>query len=266
MNKLYKNDYNIFKIEIKGKGTPLFFLPGFTVPGSIWHKIAEKFENNFSCHFFTYAGFNNIKPVEFPWYKKIKDGIIDFIVKNNLSDINVIGHSMGGNLAFEIANELNKKVKKIVVIDTLPCLREIVMPGIDPVNIIYDNPYNNQLLNMDKEEFEKYAYKIAENMTIRKDKLSIIAKWIIEADRKTYVYGYTDLLMIDQRDILKNINCEVLILGASFLDVNNTKRTFENQYVNLKNKKLEIIKNSKHFIMFDQPEIFTLKIYNYFNI
>ncbi|HET9054648.1 MAG TPA: alpha/beta hydrolase, partial [Cyclobacteriaceae bacterium] len=83
---------------------------------------------------------------------------------------------------------------------------------------------------------------------------ALIKSWILEADRTTYVYGYTDLLKLDLRPALANIKIPVLILGAPFPNKEVVTPNFEKQYANLSNKTITIAPEGKHFIMFDQPE------------
>ena len=97
----------------------------------------------------------------------------------------------------------------------------------------------------------------------QENKKEKLANWILEADRETYVYGYTDLLKLDLRNKLKNIKCNTLVVGASFPDVKVAKENFEKQYSNLSNKKIVMASKSKHFVMLDQPEWF-YKIANEF--
>ncbi len=95
---------------------------------------------------------------------------------------------------------------------------------------------------------------MAQNMTGKEDKKEVIKNYILNSDRETYVYGYTDLLKLDLREKLADIKIKTLILGASFPSKETVLSTYENQYANLANKEIFIADNSKHFIMFDQPE------------
>lgn len=251
------------KIETLGKGKAIFYLPGFTVPGSIWKETIEKINLDRKSYLVSYAGFNGNKPIKMPWYKSIKVSIVAYIKENNLSDIIIIGHSMGGNLALDIAYELPDKVSKIVLVESLPCIREIMMPNVPATNLFYDSPYNKQMLEMDNGHFENMATMMAANMTLNKDKVEVLKNWILEADRETWVYGYTDLLKLDLRNILTQVKCEVLILGASFPNLEIARKNYENQYSNLPNKTIMMASDSKHFIMFDQPKWF-YKIINDF--
>ena len=244
------------KVEIIGKGNPILFFPGFTTPGSIWKETVYNLKFEKECHLFSYAGFNGNTPIEMPWYEGIKESIFKYVKDSNLSGIIIIGHSMGGNLALDLAAEFPNKVTKVVLVESLPCMRELMMPGVPKESISYDNPYNKRMLEMDSLQFKNMANMMASNMTFKIDKIEVLTNWILEADRKTYVYGYTDLLKLDLRNILGEINSETLILGASFPNVEIAKENYEKQYANLANKTIKMASNSKHFIMFDQAEWF----------
>jgi len=243
-----------FTIETVGQGKPILYLPGFATSGSIWKETVENLNLGRKSYLFSYAGFNGNEPIEMPWYSNIKNSIIKYIKDNNMSDIIIVGHSMGGNLAVDIASELPNKVSKIIIIEALPCMREVMMPNVPAESLYYDSPYNKQMLEMDAQQFKNMATMMAANMTLKENKKEIITNWILEADRKTWVYGYTDLLKLDLRNILNKVKCKTLILGASFPDVKVAKENYENQYSNLTNKTIIMASNSKHFLMFDQPE------------
>lgn len=247
---------NAIRIKKEGKGTPILFLPGFTTPGAVWKETVNSLKGNYQSHLVSYAGFNGIAPIKMPWYETIKNETIQYISSEKLSDVIIIGHSMGGTLAIDIAAALPDKVKKIILVDALPCMRELMMPGVSADQIKYESPYNQQMLKQTPEVIAQSAKMMAQYMTMTKEKIDTLAKWSIEADRETFVYGYTDLLRLDLRDALANVKAKTLILGASFPDEKIVTGTFEKQYAKLQNRELAIAPNSKHFVMFDQPEWF----------
>src|SRR5690606_31044212 len=127
--------------------------------------------------------------------------------------------------------------------------------------IVYDTPYNNQLLGMSDADFAAMAVQMATGMAVDVDKQNLLKKWIVETDRKTYVYGYTDLLKLDLREDLAKITTPVAILGATQPCGKETaQKNYRDQYKNLASYTLDFGENSGHFIMFDQPEWFLAKL------
>lgn len=251
------------QVATSGEGTPILFLPGFTTPGSVWNETVDNLNGSFETHVVSYAGFNGMASIGTPWYAPIKQALIDYVKQEDLNNLTIIGHSMGGNLATELAAELNEEVTGLILVDALPCMRDLMMPGVPASSLQYDSPYNNQMLNMPDDAFKNVAATMASNMTNNQEKVDLIASWSIAADRKTYVYGYTDLLKLDLRPQLTGITTQTLILGATFPSREMAQQTFEKQYANLKNKAIELADDSKHFIMFDQPEWLYTQINNY---
>ena len=251
------------KVEQSGEGNPILFLPGFTSPGSVWDETIDNIPESYKTFVVSYAGFNGLEPIGTPWYKAIKQQLIDFINKEKLSGLTIIGHSMGGNLATELAAELTEKVTGLILVDAVPCMRELMMPGVPVETLQYNSPQNKQMLNMSDEQFRQLAMNTARNMASNQSDIEEIASWSVAADRETYVYGYTDLLKLDLRPTLAEIRTKTLILAATFPSRSAVEPTMKKQYANLKNKTIVFAENSKHFIMLDQPNWFYEQINNY---
>ena len=252
-----KAQYSAIRIETQGEGSPVILLPGFTCPASVWDSTIVNLKGSYQYIKVTYAGFDGVPAVDMPWYPKLAADIQRYITDNQLTNITLIGHSMGGNLAIDIAASVGDRVSKMVLVDAIPCMRELMMPGVPASSLQYDSPYNNQMLQMPAEGFQQMAGGMATNMTSRTDKVKMLTSWILASDRKTYVYGFTDLLKQDLRDTLKSVTAKTLVVGASFPTAEQAKGVFEVQYANLSNKQITIAPaNCRHFVMFDAADWF----------
>lgn len=254
--------YKAIGIEVIGTGDPILFLPGFTTPGSVWKETVNALNTKSEAHLISYAGFNGIPPVKTPWYPKVREDLISYIKKNNFEDLIIIGHSMGGSLAADLAAEFPEKVKKIVIVDALACMREVMMPNVPVSSLQYDSPYNNRTLNMSNSQLKQMATSMAINMTDSDERKEDIVRWILEADRKTYVYGYTDLLKLDLRPKLSKIKAKALVLVAPTYGP-MALESMKMQYKNLNHKIVEMAPKGKHFIMFDNQDWFYKRIHTF---
>ncbi|SHJ18970.1 Pimeloyl-ACP methyl ester carboxylesterase [Mesonia phycicola] len=252
-----KNESQTISVEVTGKGKPIVLIPGFTVPGDIWNPLVKELEKNYECHIITLAGFGGTEPIEFPWLPKVNESLKNYILENDLQNATIIGHSLGGTIATWLAAQDELKLSKIILIDALPASGALMIPNFDPENLIYESPYNNQQLAMDDVAFEQTATAMSKSMSLKESAQEKIKNWILESDRKTYVYGYTDYLKLDLRENLKNISIPVTIIAASQpYGEEMVKQTYKNQYANLKNYNFIIVEDSAHFIMLDKPEWF----------
>jgi len=252
-----KNESQPVHVEVIGKGKPIVLIPGFTVPGDIWDPLVKKLEKNYECHIVTLAGFGGKEPIEFPWLPKVNESLKNYILKNELQNATIIGHSLGGTIATWLATQKDLKLSKIILIDALPASGALMIPNFNPENLAYESPYNNQQLAMDDAAFEQTAAAMSKGMSVKESAQEKIKNWILESDRKTYVYGYTDYLKLDLREDLKSISIPVTIIAASQpYGKEMVKQTYKNQYANLTDYNFIMAEDSAHFIMLDKPSWF----------
>jgi pimeloyl-ACP methyl ester carboxylesterase len=221
----------------------------------------EQLQGNYECHIITIAGFAGKDPINFPWLPKVNNALVAYIKEKQLTDLTVIGHSLGGTVATWLASSESNNISKIVLVDALPAAGAIMIPNFNPDNLAYDSPFNNQQLAMNEAEFEQMATGMSQGMSLNQEAQKRIKEWIVMADRKTYVYGYTDYLKLDLRDDLKNISIPVTIIAAEKpFGKEMVTQTYKSQYANLSHYDLIIAENSAHFVMLDKPEWFTEQI------
>ena len=246
-----------FEVAVRGEGQPILLFPGFTCTGDVWDDTVGELSKAYECHIFTFAGFGGVAPIEKPWLPKIKEAVKTYVKEKSLKDPIVIGHSLGGAFGLWLATDENHPYSKIIVVDALPSTGALMMPNFKSENMVYENPWNKQLLEMDAPSFEKMAAQMATGMTLKPEKQEQIKDWITATDRETYVYGYTDLLKLDLREDISKITIPITILGATHpYGLEMARKTYEEQYRNLENYNIEFAEGSAHFIMYDKPEWF----------
>lgn len=257
--------YNAFEVKVTGEGEPILLFPGFTCTGEVWNATVNELSKNYECHVFTFAGFGDVPAIEKPWLPKVKEGILEYVSQNKLENPVLLGHSLGGALALWMAADGNS-FKELIIVDALPSTGALMMPDFKSEYMVYDSPYNKQLLAMGDSDFEAMARQMANSMTKEKSNQEIIKDWMIQADRKTYVYGYTDLLKLDLREDLAKINSPVTILVATEpYGLEMAKSTYDLQYKALAEYTIEFANGSSHFIMYDQPQWFIENLKNALN-
>jgi len=246
-----------FEVKVIGEGQPILLLPGFTCTAEVWEDTVAELSQEYECHIFTLAGFGDVAPIEKPWLPKVKEAINSYVAAQVLEDPIIIGHSLGGALGLWLATDEDNPYSRLIVVDALPSTGALMMPNFKSENMVYESPWNKQMLEMDTVAFEKMALQMVSGMTLNVEKQEQLKDWILMADRETYVYGYTDLLKLDLREDISKINIPVTILAATHpYGIEMVKGTYKGQYKNLESYRIEFAEDAAHFIMFDQPEWF----------
>jgi len=93
-------------------------------------------------------------------------------------------------------------------------------------------------------------------MSLNKEKHHQIEQWILDADRKTYVYGYVDLLKLDLREDIARITIPVTVLAATHPNREMMEINYKKQYAKLPDTEFRFAENAAHFIMYDNPQWF----------
>jgi len=250
-----------FDVIVKGKGEPVLLFPGFACTGEVWDDTVVELSKNYECHIFTLAGFGTVAPIEKPWLIKIKEGVKEYVKNQKLKNPIIIGHSLGGSLGLWLAIEEENPYSKLILVEALPSIGALFMPNFKSEDMVYDSPRNNQMLQMNTVAFESMAEQMANGMTLNEDKKSQIKNWIIQADRETYVYGYTDLLKLDLRNDIAKIKIPVIVLAATHpYGKEMVEKTYKKQYQNLETYDIEYAENAAHFIMYDNPSWFLTQL------
>jgi len=255
-----------FEVEITGNGQPVLLFPGFTCTKEVWQETVAELSKTYECHAFTFAGFGNVAPIATPWLPKIKEGMERYIQDKQLQKSIIIGHSLGGTLGLWLASSPMNQIEKLIVVDGLPASGALMFPNYKSDDFFYDSPYNKQVLEMSDDDFVAMANQFAMGMTQNADKRETIKNWILQADRETYVYGYTDLLKLDLRNTISAIQAQVLVLGASLPFGKETViGNYNKQFEKLPSYELRIAENAAHFIMYDSPEWLGRQINEFLN-
>ena len=242
------------QIATDGSGQDVLFLPGFASLPEVWESTRAGIALPHRAHLVTYAGFGDAPAVELPWYDKVRDDLIAYVEEQSLTDVIVVGHSMGGMLAIELAAALPQRIDRLVLVDVLPDIRRVMMPGVPAEQITYDNPYSQQMMNLSDSAFSAQTAMMAGNMTEDTLWAARLQEWMLAADRTTYVNGYTDLLKVDLTDTLANVTAHTLILAAPFPSVDLVEETLADQYARLAHKQIAIAPSGRHYLMLDRPE------------
>ena len=104
-----------------GSGQPLIILHGLFGQSDNWNSLAKQFgEAGFEV-FAVDMRNHGLSPHSTVWnYKAMSDDIAELIADNNLQNIILLGHSMGGKAAMFFALEHSAVLDKLIIVDIAP--------------------------------------------------------------------------------------------------------------------------------------------------
>lgn len=249
-----------FDVVVKGKGEPVLLFPGFGCTSQVWDDVVDELSQKHELHLFTFAGFGNVTPIETPWLSTIKEQLTTYIKVNKLKRPTLVGHSLGGTLALWLASSHNDMFKKVIVVDGLPSTAAVMIPGYTGEKIPFDNPQSKKMLEMNDTAFQNMITQQVAFMCKSTDGQKAIIDMMKNADRKTYVYGYIEMLNLDLRNEIAKITAPVTVLAATFPDRETVEKTYKDQFEKLPGVAIKYAEQSSHFVMYDQPEWFLINL------
>ncbi len=263
-NSFAQNKAYPFDVKISGHGKKsIIFIPGFASSGEVWDETKSEYEKDYTCYTLTMPGFAGITAQQGATFLNWEQLIADYIKENNIQNSVLIGHSMGGGLALAIAADYPELVKKIIVVDALPCLSALNNPAFKAADKPDCSAIVSQLTAAPDEQFSQIQKMSIARLVTDTSKQSLVAGWGLKSDRKTYAEMYCDFSNTDLRDKIKNITCPVLVLlEANFKTI---QPAIADQYKNLRTANLQYADKGLHFIMYDDTQWYLKQLNNFIN-
>jgi pimeloyl-ACP methyl ester carboxylesterase len=104
-----------------GAGQPLIILHGLFGQSDNWNSLAKQFaENNLEVYIVDQRN-HGLSPHSEEWnYKVMSDDLHELITDNNLQNVILLGHSMGGKTVMQFTLQHPEMVDKLIVVDIAP--------------------------------------------------------------------------------------------------------------------------------------------------
>ena len=248
-------------------GPVLVFVPGLASHGDLWTPWVEKYQTTHRVFVVTAPGFAGEAPrgEDAPFLKATVDEIANHLEVRGVQDAVFVGHSIGGLMSVMTANEYPELAKKVLVVDSLPYLGAMFMPGLPHDQIVARaNAMQAQMANAPRDAYLAQQRAGIGIQSKTQAFLPTLLKWGEASDQKTVAKAFGEAIRMDYRENLKSITAEILVLAAHSAEMPFTKEAahslYSTQYDNLANGRVEVIEDSFHFIMIDQPDAFSAKL------
>jgi len=253
-------EFRDLRVDVVGQGKPVLMIPGLNSAASTWTETCAALQPGVQCHIVQLPGFAGAPAVATDnFLDGMRDRLLAYIDDRKLDKPVVMGHSLGGVLALQMAAEKPGRIERLVIVDSLPFLAGI--RGMTPEAARgMAAGMRQQMLAGSKEQWEAGVRQGAGGMSRSPANAERIVAWGLASDRTTTAQSMSELWGDDLRPLLPKVTAPTLVLGSwaayepmgSTLD--STKKIFESQYAGLKGARVSMSQRGYHFLMWDDAD------------
>lgn len=110
---------NLFFRE-SGQGRPMVILHGLFGSSDNWFTLAKTFSQQFKVYLVDQRNHGQSPHSEEFNYKLLAEDLEDFLISNTIAEPIIIGHSMGGKAAMNLAVKRPDLINQLIVVDIVP--------------------------------------------------------------------------------------------------------------------------------------------------
>lgn len=252
---------NLINIEKHGSGKPIILIPGLMSDASVWQSTIDTLKSDYELHVVSIAGFGKTQPQKNNSVKRVAEQLSAYIVNHNLNRPAIVGHSLGGFMSYYMAIHHPKQVGKIISVDGLPYIAPIFTRN--PSTKVVDMAPSAKRMQAQYAQMTpaQMAFVTQSSINIQatsQQSQEKVLKMTATSDPTTVGNFMYELMTTDLRDAIQTIDKPILLLGASGGFSQESEHQFaeslyRQQFEGNDNAKIVMNKNSRHFIMFDQP-------------
>ncbi len=234
--------------EIQGEGSPLVFLHGLGSSIKDWENQINYFAKKYQVITPDLRGHGKSdKPKEHYSVPLFSADITQFIKTVVNQPVHLIGHSLGGMVAFQLAIDHPELLKSLTIINSGP---SVIFPS-----LISRVRFLMRLLSVRLFGMHQISHALAKMLFPNPQQLSLRTQFIhrwMENDPHAYLNSLHAFHDWDVTAKLSSIKCPTLIVGS---DHDYTPIAYKDFYTRLiPNAELAIIPNSYHMANLDQPD------------
>lgn len=249
--------------NILGEGQPLLILHGFLGMSDNWKTLGTQYsENGFEVHLIDQRNHGkSFHSNEFN-YDVLSDDVVRYMEHHNITSAYVLGHSMGGKTAMQLATSHPDRVKKLIVADIAPKFypphHDFIFNGLSHLD--FDNI-------ADRREADDELSKHIKEKGIRQFLLKNL--YWVEKDRLGFRFNF-EVLKDRMEEIGENISGSAVYDGpALFLRGDRSEYIQPNDFAEIKRHfpkaTIETIDKAGHWLHAENPKQFYEKSFAFLN-
>jgi N-formylmaleamate deformylase len=232
-----------FTVEVSGTGRPVILVPGLGCPGSIWKDTVAHLAATAQTHVLTLSGFAGRPPIDKPLVATARAELAIYIRDRHLDHPVVIGHSLGGFLAYWLAGTEPDLVGAVIAVDAVPAIG--AFPGATDGGAQMRDSWKK----MSADEFAAATRQFFGTMANDPVQLQPLLAEILRSDQRAMADAFYELFTTDIRPELPGITAPVLAIIAD----SPYRKFIVEQLAPVPEHEVVVIPHTKHIVMYDDP-------------
>lgn len=243
------NNINIF-YEITGEGDPLLLIHGLGSSTRDWEKQVPNFSQKYQVITIDLRGHGKTDKPKGPYsIPMFAEDIAELMKSMNIDQVNLLGISLGGSIAFQCAVDYPEMVKSLVIVNTGV---EFKLDSFKARYNFFMRKFIVSLVGM-----KKMGEVLAPRLFIKPEqedlRQKLIERWA-ENNKKAYLNALKSLKGWTVKDRIHTINCPTLIISS---DEDYTPVSVKEEYTALvPNGKVKVIDDARHAVTMEKPNEF----------
>jgi pimeloyl-ACP methyl ester carboxylesterase len=252
--------FSSFKVRVVGSGKPMLLIPGLGCSGNVWESTAAHFAGRYQLHIVTLAGFGGEPAPKSASLDAVRRDLLAYIAAARLDHPVVVGHSLGGFMAYWLAATAPDAIGAVVALDGVPFLGEYFTPG---ATVETSRPgarkVESYMASLAPEPFAAETRQALAMMITDPKDLEAVAKDSTRSSPAMVGARMAELLTTDLRESVARIEAPTLFVGSGAGAKTATERDAlfahaERQLAKIPRHTVVVASGARHFVMLDAPE------------
>lgn len=242
----------------------MILIPGLLCGPWEWSREIALFAPNYRIYALTLPGFDAQPAIQTPPFETVSADFWTMLQTRGIAKPIVIGHSLGGTLAISLAEQHAERLRAIIAVDGLP-----VFPGLENMTDAQRSEAGARFAAMlgsattrEQFAFSEKTYALPALMSAAAD-IDAVAPLVARSDPKASGSWAAADVSSDFRAGLKNAALPLLEIApyeasprSPIQNPDALKAYYASLIAGAPNAQVQVIENSRHFVMYDQPQRF----------
>ena len=251
----------VFDVEVHGSGRPVILVPGLATTGEVWDSTVERLQDRYELHVLTLAGFGGPEAVGEPFLPRVASAMAEYVEERRLVRPVVVGHSLGGFVAFMAASEAPDAFGGVMAVDGVPFLPALMNPAATPAGQAEQAARMKGLYgSITPEQFQMQNRMALASMITDPADVDRAARWAAKAQPSAVGSAIAEMMTTDLRQRAARIYAPVLLVGALGAApapmAGPLRDAYRAQVAAVPSAEVVFAEHAKHFVMLDDPAFF----------